>query len=128
MLAAQNYVFDDAAKKAMVEYIAMRRTQPHFANARSIRNALDRARLRAANRLFQAGGPLDAKALVHHLRTRHPRQPRVQGRARCRPKEQVMTFDRSIKIAPSILSADFADFGAKSRPSRRRAPTGCMST
>ena len=46
------------------EYIALRKSQPHFANARSIRNALDRARLRQANRLFEAAkGPLDAAAL-----------------------------------------------------------------
>ena len=64
MLARQNYVFDDKALKAMAEYIVARRTQPHFANARSIRNALDRARLRQANRLFEtAKGPLDAAAL-----------------------------------------------------------------
>jgi hypothetical protein len=37
----------------MSEYIAARRAQPHFANARSISNALDRARLRQANRLFE---------------------------------------------------------------------------
>ena len=36
----------------LAAYIAKRRTQPHFANARSIRNALDRARLRQANRIF----------------------------------------------------------------------------
>jgi len=48
----------------MADYIARRRAQPHFANARSIRNALDRTRLRQANRLFEsARGPLDAKAL-----------------------------------------------------------------
>jgi hypothetical protein len=48
----------------MVEYIEHRRTQPHFANARSIRNALDRARLRQANRLFEtAKGPLSAQEL-----------------------------------------------------------------
>jgi probable Rubsico expression protein CbbX len=64
MLAEQSYEFDDAARKAMVEYIDLRRAQPHFANARSIRNALDRARLRQANRLFtHSKGPLDAKAL-----------------------------------------------------------------
>ena len=34
------------------QYIARRMQQPHFANARSVRNALDRARLRAASRLF----------------------------------------------------------------------------
>ena len=64
MLGAQNYVFDDAANRAFAEYITKRRGQPHFANARSIRNALDRARLRQANRLFETStGPLDAKAL-----------------------------------------------------------------
>lgn len=64
MLDDQNYAFDAAARQAMSEYIAARRGQPHFANARSIRNALDRARLRQANRLFDtANGALDAKAL-----------------------------------------------------------------
>src|SRR5690606_22093651 len=63
MLARQNYVFDSAAETAMVEYIALRRGQPHFANARSIRNALDRARLRQADLLLtHAKGPLDAAA------------------------------------------------------------------
>ena len=64
MLEGQSYVFDPEAEAAMAEYIAMRRMQPHFANARSIRNALDRARLRQANRLFsESKGPLDAAAL-----------------------------------------------------------------
>ncbi|MEY8882362.1 CbbX protein [Donghicola sp. XS_ASV15] len=64
MLEGQSYVFDPEAEAAMAEYISMRRMQPHFANARSIRNALDRARLRQANRLFsESKGPLDAMAL-----------------------------------------------------------------
>jgi probable Rubsico expression protein CbbX len=64
MLARQNYEFTPRARTAMQAYIAKRRTQPHFANARSIRNALDRVRLRQANRLFeQSKGPLDAEAL-----------------------------------------------------------------
>ncbi|CUH82434.1 CbbX protein [Tropicibacter naphthalenivorans] len=64
MLDGQNYALDDGAEAAMQEYIAKRRAQPHFANARSIRNALDRARLRQANRLFtEANGPLDSTAL-----------------------------------------------------------------
>ncbi|WP_018001124.1 CbbX protein [Paracoccus sp. N5] len=63
MLAAQGYGFDAGARAAMAEYIALRRAQPHFANARSIRNALDRARLRQANRLFSAAAPVDAAAL-----------------------------------------------------------------
>lgn len=64
MLRQQNYAFDESARAAMADYIAARRAQPHFANARSIRNALDRARLRQANRLFDRGhGPLDADQL-----------------------------------------------------------------
>jgi probable Rubsico expression protein CbbX len=64
MLEEQNYVLSAGAALALKEYIDLRRKQPHFANARSIRNALDRARLRQANRLFQtAKGPLDAEQL-----------------------------------------------------------------
>ena len=64
MLSAQSYNLSPPARVAMQEYIGNRRAQPHFANARSIRNALDRARLRQANRLFEtAKGPLDATAL-----------------------------------------------------------------
>jgi probable Rubsico expression protein CbbX len=47
-----SYNLDENAQKAMCEYIQKRKLQPHFANARSIRNALDRARLRQANRIF----------------------------------------------------------------------------
>ena len=69
MLAAQNYTLDRHAGAALAEYIAHRRGQPHFANARSIRNALDRARLRQANRLFEsASGPLDAAASARSTR------------------------------------------------------------
>ena len=64
MLDGQHYRLTEDARQAMADYIERRREQPHFANARSIRNALDRARLRQANRLFAtAEGPLDAAAL-----------------------------------------------------------------
>jgi len=52
MLAEQNYRFSPDAEKAFFKYISIRMTMEHFANARSVRNALDRARLRQANRLF----------------------------------------------------------------------------
>ena len=52
MLERMHYRLDEAARAALREYIGLRRVQPHFANARSIRNALDRARLRQAKRLF----------------------------------------------------------------------------
>jgi len=51
MLENQSYRFSAAARDAFARYIALRKTQPHFSNARSVRNALDRARLRQANRL-----------------------------------------------------------------------------
>ena len=52
MLDGMHYHFGEGAQQAFAEYIARRVTQAHFANARSVRNALDRARLRQASRLF----------------------------------------------------------------------------
>ncbi len=52
ILLALGYHLSDAARVALGDYVARRRTQPHFSNARSIRNALDRTRLRQAVRLF----------------------------------------------------------------------------
>ncbi|MBN9148202.1 MULTISPECIES: CbbX protein [unclassified Nitrobacter] len=51
MLQNMNYKFTSDARDAFVRYIALRKAQPLFSNARSIRNALDRIRLRQANRL-----------------------------------------------------------------------------
>jgi len=55
MLEHLNYRFDEAAVPAFSRYVSLRRQQPHFANARSVRNALDRIRLRHATRLFSIG-------------------------------------------------------------------------
>ncbi|MFL2792699.1 MAG: CbbX protein [Paracoccaceae bacterium] len=64
MVAGMNYKFNKGSIKAMAEYIELRRKQPHFANARSIRNAIDRARLRQANRVFNnSDGPIGANFL-----------------------------------------------------------------
>ncbi len=64
-IAAENqYRLSDAAHAAMANYIARRRQQPNFANARSIRNAIDRARLRQAMRLFKDGGAVDRNGLM----------------------------------------------------------------
>jgi probable Rubsico expression protein CbbX len=51
MLDELNYRLSPEARDALVRYIAIRKAQPLFSNARSIRNALDRIRLRQANRL-----------------------------------------------------------------------------
>jgi probable Rubsico expression protein CbbX len=64
MLARMQYSLSDRAVPVFREYIAQRRRQPNFSNARSIRNALDRARLRHANRLFECReAPLSPTAL-----------------------------------------------------------------
>ncbi|MDE2080654.1 MAG: CbbX protein [Burkholderiales bacterium] len=52
MLGSMNYRFGEGSREAFEQYLARRLAQPHFANARSVRNALDRARLRQASRLF----------------------------------------------------------------------------
>lgn len=53
MLETMQYRFDDDATRVFTDYLERRMAQPHFANARSVRNALDRARLRHASRLMQ---------------------------------------------------------------------------
>jgi probable Rubsico expression protein CbbX len=63
MLGRLDYRLDAGAQEALREYIAKRRGLPNFANARSIRNALDRARLRQANRLFASAAPATRDAL-----------------------------------------------------------------
>ena len=65
MLAKMGYRLAPDAEAVLREYIARRIPQPHFANARSIRNALDRARLRQASRLFAAmDRPVDRNDLA----------------------------------------------------------------
>ena len=65
VLAAENYRFSDEATAAFSDYIQRRMQLPFFANARSIRNAIDRARMRQANRLFsRMGSPLTKRDLM----------------------------------------------------------------
>lgn len=65
LLVQQHYCFSDDAVNVFEDYIERRRQLPFFANARSIRNALDRTRLRQANRLFaRMGEPLSRDELM----------------------------------------------------------------
>jgi probable Rubsico expression protein CbbX len=63
MVAALGLSLSGPARQALGEYLRLRREQPNFANARSLRNALDRARLRQARRLLEAGS-VDAAMLT----------------------------------------------------------------
>ena len=69
MVGQMNYRLDADAEQAMDDYIKLRKQQPHFANARSIRNALDRARLRQANRIFQQAMQGRAEVSAQELST-----------------------------------------------------------
>jgi probable Rubsico expression protein CbbX len=53
MLEEQQYKLTPEAEGVLLEYISLRMEQPLFANARSVKNALDRARMRQANRIFE---------------------------------------------------------------------------
>ena len=66
MLEEQQYQLTPQAEIALTDYIARRKQKPLFANARSIKNALDRARMRQANRIFDSRGQvLTKKELVN---------------------------------------------------------------
>jgi len=64
MLEERSYHLSDAAKVALGEYVELRRQQPLFANARSIRNALDRAVMRHASRQVSRTGPVPIADLM----------------------------------------------------------------
>ena len=70
MLAENQYKLTlDEGESVLLEYIKLRKTQPLFANARSMKNAIDRARMRQANRIFERNSEILTKA---HLTTLEP--------------------------------------------------------
>lgn len=64
IVAEQRYVFSSEGERVFREYLERRIDRPRFAHARSVRNAIDRARLRHANRLFATGGKVGRDALM----------------------------------------------------------------
>ncbi len=77
LLAAQSeYRLSPAAREAMIEYITLRQQQPSFSNGRSIRNALDRARLRQAMRLY-AGNAVATRDALQTIEAEDIRASRV---------------------------------------------------
>ena len=61
MLSEQQYKITSEGKNILLEYIKLRKKQPLFANARSIKNAIDRARMRQANRIFELNANTELK-------------------------------------------------------------------
>ena len=61
MLEEQQYQLTPTAEEALIEYIKKRKEKPLFANARSVKNALDRARMRQASRVFESRGQILTK-------------------------------------------------------------------
>jgi probable Rubsico expression protein CbbX len=64
MVAGESHRFSPAARQAFREYLALRMAQPRFANARSVRNAIDRMRLRQASRLVAVGALVGKDDLI----------------------------------------------------------------
>ncbi|HTS56451.1 MAG TPA: CbbX protein [Terriglobales bacterium] len=86
MLAQQHYTFDPESRQAFVDYLALRMKQPHFANARSVRNAIDRIKLRQASRLVSEGGSISLEQL-QRIAAADVRQSRVfQGGSEAEPE------------------------------------------
>jgi len=61
MLQDQQYLLTTSAKEALGSYLEKRKEKPLFANARRLKNALDRARMRQANRIFDSKGQILTK-------------------------------------------------------------------
>ena len=64
MVAAENFRFDDEARIAFSSYLTKRMERPQFSNARSVRNAVERSRLRQARRLVELNRPLNRDDLI----------------------------------------------------------------
>nr|YP_009391826.1 Rubisco expression protein [Acrosorium ciliolatum]ARW59970.1 Rubisco expression protein [Acrosorium ciliolatum] len=77
MLEEQQYKFALNADKVLLEYAEKRMQQPHFANARSIRNAIDRARMRQANRIFISGDKILTKSDLVTIESEDIRKSRL---------------------------------------------------
>ncbi|RRO16952.1 AAA family ATPase [Saccharopolyspora rhizosphaerae] len=64
MVAEENFRFSEHAREVFAEYLTRRMERPNFSNARSVRNAIERSRLRQARRLVALNRPLRKEDLV----------------------------------------------------------------
>ena len=86
MLTQQQYHFDEAAREAFLAYLKLRMALPEFANGRSIRNAIDRIKLRHANRLYSSRATVTREDLARidasDVLSQRCRQLRLHGLGR----------------------------------------------
>jgi hypothetical protein len=64
MMEREGYGLAPETEPVFRDYLSRRRAQPRFANARSVRNAIERARLRHASRLLAGGGDVGREELT----------------------------------------------------------------
>ena len=101
MLDQEEYRLSPGAAVAFREYVGLRMRQPRFAGARSIRNAIDRLRLRQAGRLVAAGGEVSRADLVE-ITEADVRGSRVfsDGTQPAQPSQQAQ---RELPVYPALL-------------------------
>ena len=98
MVSGLGYALSEPAEEVFREYLERRSRQPRFANARSVRNAVERARLRHANRLLAGGGQVD-RADLTTLR------PRTSSPAASSPAATPPALDRMFEGARGSMAA-----------------------
>ena len=97
MLQTMQYQFDEEAQVVFMDYLERRMRLPHFSNARSVRNALERARLRHASRLMNSAGlRADASTL-----TTLTAPDLLASRIFAQPAQRLPAQPSSIKISPT---------------------------
>ena len=79
MLADEQYQLTKDAESVFTDYIAKRKEKPLFANARSVKNALDRARMRQANRIFNSNNEVLTKKQLTNIEAEDILQSTVFG-------------------------------------------------
>ena len=121
MLGAMHYRCGEGTREAFADYLQRRLQQPHFANARSVRNALDRMRLRQASRLFaDRDRVLGADDLATLDPRRHPGQPGVRCASHLNPTTATCRSHHA--PVPPLDPDPLPDRRAPPIPRRQRRP------
>jgi len=101
MLAEQQYKITAEGESVLLRYITLRKSQPLFANARSMKNALDRARMRQANRIFESSNDINLTKLdLVTLDTTDFLQSRVFSMGESAPVTPAVPVAPAVSVAP----------------------------